>query len=226
MYALYFSAQEKSHQSEILQFVSSEGKILKGGWWWSTSHSLDQRLIWDGKNFVCLALGDHYPNAFHFKRANTKKNTGYEIFSFSPKKRNNGELGGIAKGKNGNAVIVSTPHGRKSWDILFLYVDYNGKNKAKKWLTNTKKIDEKTAKIAPLGDNYLVAWKAHNKKLDRTENKCAIVNRMGEIIKGPEIINANFYKGDDFVNFPNGDVGWAHGLNDPTKLKIIRFKKN
>ncbi len=51
----------------------------------------------------------------------------------------------------------------------------------------------------------------------------AIVDANGNIIEAPQqFSNIRFNRGDDFINFANGDVGWAIGSG--SQLMIYRLK--
>ena len=44
-YGAYFALHGGGHEGDSLRFVDSDGKILKGGWNWGVSHSIDMRLV-------------------------------------------------------------------------------------------------------------------------------------------------------------------------------------
>ncbi|HGJ66542.1 TPA: transglutaminase domain-containing protein, partial [bacterium] len=88
-----------NHQWAILFVVNSESmaldKDLSMGW--TTSHSFQQRLIYDGSGFVNLDLGDGYPRGFNI----TKNKQGKVIFTYKTKHRDQ-VINGIPSGKSSN----------------------------------------------------------------------------------------------------------------------------
>jgi hypothetical protein len=79
------------------------------------------------------------------------------------------------------------------------------------WLTNytagTEAINAKTAKYGP---NYVMAWEEVTS--GTLKAMFTILDADGNIIEAPQqFSNVRFNRGDDFINFANGDVGWAIG---------------
>jgi hypothetical protein len=53
----------------------------------------------------------------------------------------------------------------------------------------------------------------------------AVVSTSGAIVEGPVTIEAQFAARDDFINWPDGDAGWAWSWGDSTQLKIVRVSR-
>lgn len=224
-YGLYFAHQmefaksnEKSNirQGGYLAVVSSKGQLLENeSCTWCISHSFDQRLIWDGKSFIGLGVGDAYPNSIgYIVGKNTKEIFSFKTVGFYPK----AYLGNILPTKDGNIVVFSTGDGRNSMDICFMLVDSDGNIKKQAWLTNTLEIAETNVKLARYGENFLLAYQASGNYV------VSIIDANGSILKGPNKIDAEFNNGDDFINFSNGDVGWTYSSLDQMKINVVRFK--
>lgn len=113
-----------NHQSGILFVVDTESMQLDDSLSlkWTSSHSFDQRLIFDGKDFVHLDLADNYPRGFRI----TKNGKGKVVFTYktehgktpvspagkklgigkwSNDNRTYSELGGLAKSSKGYIVL-------------------------------------------------------------------------------------------------------------------------
>jgi hypothetical protein len=65
-------------------------------------------------------------------------------------------------------------------------------------------------KTAKYGPNYVVAWEEVTSGTFKA--MFAILDADDNIIEAPQqFSNDRFNRGDDFINFANGDVGWAIG---------------
>jgi hypothetical protein len=63
------------------QFDAATGKVVREGSIYC-SHTLDQRVVWDGTGFLEMQMGDAYPRAFVIGRYFREKGTGsYELFN-------------------------------------------------------------------------------------------------------------------------------------------------
>ncbi|HMX35201.1 MAG TPA: hypothetical protein PKC66_23410 [Leptospiraceae bacterium] len=95
-----------NHQSGILFVVNSETMEFLSGesQTWTASHSFDQRMIFDGKDFVNLDLADAFPRGIQI----TKKKTGRLIFTYKAGKmyqKTFTELGGLVSVSDGYLVL-------------------------------------------------------------------------------------------------------------------------
>ncbi|WP_127532471.1 copper amine oxidase N-terminal domain-containing protein [Paenibacillus kobensis] len=116
-----------NHQSGILFVVNTDAMTLdeEASMHWTASHSFDQRLIYDGHDFVLLDLADNYPRGFYL----TKQQSGQVVFTFktehdndpvNPAGKNLGaykwsndnktysELGGLVQTDSGYIVLGSS----------------------------------------------------------------------------------------------------------------------
>ncbi len=111
-----------NHQSAILIVVNAktlkEDKKLSTNW--TASHSFDQRLIFDGEEFVSLDMADNYPRGFSIKKAgkDSKVIFTYKTQHFPDKKSYNdnntySELGGVVVLNDGYIILGSS---EKSFD--------------------------------------------------------------------------------------------------------------
>lgn len=98
-----------NHQSGILFIVNSDTmEFLKDeSQTWTASHSFDQRMIFDGTDFVNLDLADAFPRGIQI----TKKKTGRLIFTYKAGKmyqKTFTELGNLISLPDGYLVLASS----------------------------------------------------------------------------------------------------------------------
>lgn len=212
------------HQGDIGLIIDKTGKIdtrkstytnnqyvIMNGFEWGSSHSFEQRLIFDGLYFHTLAKGDAYPRGLAYGRIlsdiQTKKNIKTigkkTIFEASGKIGENYvplALGGlVSTGTDGECVLsfVSNEN-RGSYDLGFIKIDQEG-NFEQKWLTNTPNLDENNSYMAKYGDNYFIAWTALNSSSQDPLNelddfKAMVVNNKGEVVIPPFDLSAQFQR--------------------------------
>jgi hypothetical protein len=233
-YASYFSHQQNFsdnpddpniHQGDMLVFLDTGGNKMvdSGGWNWGTSHSLDERLDYDGEVFVTVSLGDAYPKGITFQRVTKfKKKTILELDA-NMSGWANGDLGGLVILDAIYAVAFLTPQWRDTTDVGVLFVNADGELTNLIWMTASRRNTGRyinRANAARYGEDILIAWNVYNKD-ERTDIPfIATITSNGQIVYGPDQINVTFNIGDDFVTFPNGDTGWA--IAEDGKLKIVR----
>ncbi len=104
-----------NHQSAIFIVVDSETmkQDEKLSSTWMASHSFDQRIIFDGTDFLTLDLADNFPRGFAFRKSGSKSSR--VIFTYKTKHKPDGktsndnrtysELGGIVSTKSSYAVL-------------------------------------------------------------------------------------------------------------------------
>lgn len=154
-------------------------------------------------------------------------------------------------GNNSCVVSFAAKEKRSSYDVGFIFVNKEGKPTVK-WLTNTSHIDESHVYMTTYGDHFLVAWmalhlsKSHPEK-EKPKYMAAVVDADGNFVLKPFEINSQFqsrrivheskwskynnafsnynYITNDFITYPNGDIGWVYTDYDSGELKIVRIKK-
>jgi hypothetical protein len=119
-------------------------------------------------------------------------------------------------------LTFSSEVGRNARDVNFMHLGSDLISVNQVWLTNyTVGTDAINVKTAKYGSNFVVAWEEVSGSTFKA--MFAIVDADGNIIEAPQqFANIRFNRGDDFINFANGDVGWAIGSG--TQLKIYRLK--
>ena len=138
------------------------------------------------------------------------------------------QLGGLVTRSDGTyALTFSTAVGRTARDVYFMKLSSSGVVEAQKFLTTYTSATTGYAinvKSANYGTDVLVAWEETSTAAPTVfKAMFAVVNVNGDITAGPtQFANARFNRGDDFINFSNGDVGWVTG--ESGKLKIHRVR--
>jgi hypothetical protein len=220
-YAAYFghtkfwSTDIGKHQGDMLMYVDGTGAQSGYGWDWGCSHSLDVRIAWNGTGFAPVCLSDCYPSKGIWY--NHRGGLVSDEPSGNCSGGSNARLGGLAGAPDGFYVTFTSPEGRASADVAFSRIGNDGTIGPKVYLTDTPSIQESAAKLARYGGDFLAAWMAGQNYI------AAVVDTSGTITDGPSALAAgSFVEYDDFINFANGDVGWAWG--EGTALKIARLR--
>jgi hypothetical protein len=213
-----------THQGDMGLIIDKTGKIderqgkyldnqyvVTNGSSWGSSHSFEQRLIFDGLYFHTLAKGDAYPRGIAYTRilsdlktTQAIKTIGKEtVFKMSGQIGENYvplALGGFAStGIDGECVAsFISNEGRSSYDVGFLLIDEKGKVE-QKWLTNTPNLDENNCYLAKYGENYLIAWTALNHQSPDPETElddfvAIVVDKKGNIITPAFDLAAQFQR--------------------------------
>jgi hypothetical protein len=209
-----FGGATGKHQGDILQYVDASGNLTGGGWSWGCSHSLDVRLAMSGATPGPVCLSDCYPGKGIYYNHNS--------LVFSDPSGNcagtsNASLGGLVPSSGGFYLSFASAEGRPSSDVAIVSISAGGAAGAPAWLTDTASTQERASHLARHGANLLVAW------LDGADHKAAVVDPSGTVLLGPEVLAAQVAERDDFINFANGDVGWAYAWGTMSELKIVRL---
>ena len=133
------------------------------------------------------------------------------------------QLGGLIPIDGGGYILTfSTEVGRSARDVNFMHLGSDLASIKQVWLTNyTAGTDAINVKTATYGTNYVVAWEEVTSGSFKA--MFAVIDADGNIVKAPQqFSNIRFNRGDDFINFANGDVGWAIGSG--SQLKVYRLK--
>ena len=229
-YVAYYAHQQNFgdatpdvHQGDMLVNLDAAGAKKTGGWDWGTSHSLDQRIIHDGQAFVTVSLGDCYPKGITFERVGVLRKVTLLAVDGDCGGKANGILGGVAKVSDIYAVAFGTPQGRSAQDAGVMFVNAQGKVRRTAWLTILSGGAKKSVtrvNTAAFGTDLLMAWIVNDQATKKDSTYIAVMDTTGKILLGPDNIDESFSYGDDFMNFPNGDVGWAYARND--KMRVVR----
>jgi hypothetical protein len=212
-----------THQGDMGLIIDKTGKIderqskytdnqyiVTNGSAWGSSHSFEQRLLFDGLYFHTLAKGDAYPRGIAYTRILSDINTKQAINTVnSTVFKASGEigenyvplaLGGFAStGIDGECVAsFISNEGRSSYDVGFLTIDKEGKVE-QKWLTNTPNLDENNCYLAKYGENYLIAWTALNfqspdPEIELDDFVALVVDKKGNIITPAFDLAAQFQR--------------------------------
>ncbi len=219
-YGTYFALHGGGHEGDGLRFVSTKGEILKGGWNWGVSHSIDMRLVPSGDKFFPIALSDAYPGTgFYFNH--TAKRISYTWGNFSG--GTGGRIGGVvALGDRMFMAFASKEGGRKHWSVALadFAKEAPHRQKVHHYLEDAEG-DQTNVKIARYGkDRLLISW------VDTTagERKFAIYNQQGEREGLVETLPVTASPRSDFKTLSGGAVAWAHCAEDGHRmLKIMRI---
>lgn len=231
------------HQAGLLKILNFNGEILggesspyggnddAGGSNWLYSHNFDTRLVAKDGKFALTGNGDAYPRAIPFRIiANGNITENQKLFEIDGAKGDNDtktQLGGLVALDDGSYILTfSTAVGRNSRDVNFIRVGSDANVQAQQWLTNFASDDEYAinVKTAKYGNNFVVAWEQVSTSNPGVfKAMFAVVDANGTIIEAPQqFSNIRFNRGDDFINYATGDVGWAIGSG--STLKVYRLK--
>ena len=219
-YGAYFALHGGGHEGDSLRFVDSDGEILKGGWNWGVSHSIDMRLVPSDDAFFPIALSDAYPGTgFYFNH--TAKRISYTWGNFSG--GTGGRIGGVvAVGDRLFMAFTSKEGDRKHWSVALadFAKEPPHKQQVHQYLEDAES-DQTNVKIARYGkDRLLISW------VDSAtaQRKFAIYNQQGQREGPAEILPVTASPRSDFKTLSGGSVAWAHGDADNHRtLKIMRF---
>jgi len=171
------------------------------------------RLAFNGAQLGPVCLSDCYPQkaiCFDHRTAVIHQEPSGNCAGSS-----DAELGGLSPAGGGFWLTFVSSEGRSSRDVALAFVSNQGAVQLY-WLTETPSVQESNAHLAAYGGKLFAAWRAGGEML------AALADATGAVIQGPEKITADFNQQTDFVNFPNGDVGWAFGSG--TELFIYRVR--
>jgi hypothetical protein len=220
-YAAYYGICENfgaddSHQGDVLQLLDAAGNSVAGGWDWGCSHSDDVRIAYNGSGpqggFGPVCSSDGFPvSGISFNNRDSL----FEDPTSNESERLATRLGGLVPLPDGFLLSFTSPVGRASADVALLKVANNGDAGSPVWLTETPQA-ESTAKLAAYGDLFLVAWSAAG------TTQIATVTAEGAFVDMPTAIDADLVAGGDFVNYANGDVGWAFASDTRDALMLVR----
>jgi hypothetical protein len=219
-YGAYFALHGGGHEGDSLRFVDSNGEILKGGWNWGVSHSIDMRLVPSDDAFFPIALSDAYPGTgFYFNH--TAKRISYTWGNFSG--GTGGRIGGVVAVGDRLFMAFSSKEGdRKHWSVALadFAKEPPHKQQVHQYLEDAES-DQTNVKIARYGkDRLLISWVDSATE----QRKFAIYNQQGQREGPAEILPVTASPRSDFKTLSGGSVAWAHVDSDNHRtLKIMRF---
>ncbi len=216
------------YQGTILGGMAPNGDDIAGGSNWLFSHNFDTRIALNNGLVAIVGNGDAIPRSVPIRIVNNssiiQNNFLFEIDGNNGDNDTKTQLGGlIALSGNNFGLSFSSSVGRSARDVSFMSVGSDGNKIKQVWLTSYTATNAINVKSAQYGDDVLIAWE----EVDNGNFKAmfAVVDVEGNIIETPQqFSNIRFNRGDDFINFANGDVGWAIGSGN--QLKIYRLKIN
>jgi hypothetical protein len=216
-YAAYFGQTGNhgaagDHQGDHYTIISPDGAELDGGWDWGCSHSLDVRLAHNGSIFAPVCTSDTYPGAGIWLRNRIE-------LSPEPSITNTGggtKLGGLVPAPDGFWLTFTSPEPGPTYDVVFLHFDNEGNVSGRVMLTETDSVDEEFSHLAAYGEGDLLAGWSTDGQLS-----LATLDTAGSILEGPVVVSAQIGGLDDFVTYPNGDIGWAAAWDDMSTLQIV-----
>jgi hypothetical protein len=230
------------HQGGLIKFLDLDGNVLGGagnkysdaigGSFWFISHNVDTRMVAQNGVFGVVGNGDAVPRALAGRVVeNGSWTNNASIFSIDGSIGDNDtrtQLGGLIPIDGGEYILTfSSEVGRNTRDVNFMRLGSDLNSVSQSWLTNYSSdavgyaINVKTAKY---GNNFVVAWEeVSTSDPNIFKAMFAVVDKSGVVIEAPQqFSNIRFNRGDDFINFANGDVGWAIGSG--SQLKIYRLE--
>jgi len=216
-FAAYFGLHRRwpdgiGHQGDTLRLFTSAGATAGSMWGWGCSHSLDQRIDWNGTKVGALCLSDCYP-----KKAimlNHNETTVSDEPSGNCSGGVNAALGAVVGDSGGFFAMVLSREGRTSRDVKLVRVGNDAAVKSTTWLT-TNSDDESGAHLARFGGAMLAGWTAGGSRY------LARVDNTGALVGAPETTTAPSTS-HDFIALTTGDAAWASV--DGGKLTIVRVR--
>jgi len=211
-----FGANNDKHQGDLFWLFDDQGNKQTGGWDWGCSHSLDVRLAHNGTRFGPVCLSDCYPSKgihFNYRTREVRSEP-----SGNCQGRSDAGLGGLVPMRDGFMLSFTSKVGRSSIDVGMVRIGNDGAVGPVVWLTETPGVDESAAHLARYGSGFLAGWVAG------TQTRIARLDAGGRLAEPSVVVDARFAARDDWVNFANGDVGWAYAWGDMTELKVVRVK--
>jgi hypothetical protein len=138
------------------------------------------------------------------------------------------QLGGLIPIPGDEYILTfSSEVGRTSRDVNFMRLGPDLNVISQVWLTNFSSDDEYAinVKTAKYGDDFLVAWEQVSAlQPGLFKAMFAVIDANGEFVEAPrQFPSVRFNRGDDFINFANGDVGWTIGSGNALKVHRLKF---
>ena len=210
------------HAGDFFKFVDGQGRTREGGWNWGCSHSWSVRLAFNGQ-WGAACHGDAYPNALRLSVLNPGETLGSANLheGVDPAQR---ALGGLVPSNDGFWLSHIAPDGPgSSLQVQLAHLRNDGTLVDERALTQATDLDHEypfRAYLASYGQgNLLVGWRSNGRL-----QLAVLDGATGEITDGPVEVGAPIDVFQDFVSYPNGDVGWAWAANDSNELTVVRVQ--
>lgn len=207
------------HQGALLWLFDRNGQRQEGGWDWGCSHSLDVRLVSNGRRLGAVCLADTFPRGIQFDSIDLA-DTQSALIRDEPKAFANQDdvtLGGLVPTDDGFMLSFTSPEGRSSSDVALVHIGDDATVGAPIWLTDTPNSHEIAPHMARTRSGLLTAWRVGSTYFLRP------LDTQGRPLAAARAIEAPFADSDDFVTYPNGDVGWAYAWGDRSVLRLVRI---
>lgn len=200
-----------AHTGDTLRYLDGSGNAQGGGWDWGCSHSLDVRLAQSSTTLAPVCLSDCYAQKAILFEDST-------VISSEPSGNcaglSDARLGGLVAVSNGFWLSYASPEGRSSRDIAVVQLGLDGAPGQRVWLT-ADAADDDSPHLAPLGQGLLAGWRSGGTYY------LAHLDGAGQPVGAPKTIDGAFREDDDFLAYPNGDVGWVGAQG--SELVVYRY---
>lgn len=235
------------HYGMMTAMFNENGSNPRLAYNWGTSHSLDQRAIFDGTHIACIELGDSYPSDIRMHVLDANGNMLAQNNLFADKKypdtqiggdnsspvygvaadgggQSSGKLGELLHNADGRyfltyAIEPRTFGSRRSNlnEMGLLILDRNAKIVDRKRLRQG--ADVEFLKSSLYRNNILVAWKTKQAE----DYWMMQIDLQGNVVQPPEKLPADvkFTGSDGFVSALAGEVLWSSEFSG--KLRIYHL---
>ncbi|MCC7020385.1 MAG: hypothetical protein IT332_11545 [Ardenticatenales bacterium] len=215
------------HAADAFRVLSPEGGLLTHAWRWGCSHSWAVRLAFNGA-FGTACHGDGFPNAFHVVVADRTAQLGEATLqaNVDPTKR---ALGGLVADGDGFWLLYQAPDGGTTGGssgagtmrLHLARIDNAGRIAADDVLAAATNLPTqypfRPYLAAYGGDRLLAGWHSGG------QLQLAVMDgRTGDLVEGPAGVDAQIDAWNDFVAFPNGNVGWAYAADRASTIDFVR----
>ncbi len=228
-YGLYFRSASSSprpgvpgeidiHAGDSFRFLDGRGTLLDSAWRWGCSHSWSVRLAYNG-HFGAACHGDAYPNAFHVNLLDRQRRLAEATLheGLDPTKR---ALGGMVATTDG-FWLLHMAQGREPMELHLAFIDNAGRVTRDEALPHARDLETTypfRGYLAAYGATQMLAgW------VSKGSLQLAVLDRStGAWLDGPVAVGAKIDKWNEFVSYPNGDVGWAWSPDRSDRLDLVR----
>lgn len=209
----YVHTSHNGHEGDALMYFTAGGAQKSGGWSWGCSHSLDQRLAWDGSTLAPVCLSDCYPGqgVWFNNRTEVSAEPGGNCAG-----ELDAELGGLVAADSGFWLTIASSAGVNGRDIRLFRLDDRGATLGEAALTDTPGVVERAGGLAPFGAGLLAGWTAGNTSvLTRLDDS-------GQVTHAEQAIPARLSDHGDLFAYPDGRVGWAYATRGSRVLTLVQ----
>lgn len=209
----YYTVHEGGHYGDRLRHFDATGARVDDGWDWGCSHSMDMRIVHNGRTLGPVCVSDCYPErALLFNHYDN-------LFSDPTGDCGGGTstaLGDVVPWSDGFWVAFLTSYSRSSDDVGLVHVSDGGAGGPVAWLT-TDSVEDGDVHLAPFGDGLLAGWVASGRTTMQR------LDGSGAPAAEPEQVSSASLQGaSDFLLYPNGDVGWVSPAGGGLKMARLR----